>query len=188
MQVSFGNIPVANNQLLDLQTSKLPFNISLGTNQGLHTLMIYDLSAPLKSPLMHFLEVNIPGNRLDLGDILISYLPPSPPSGNHVYIVDLFQQVNLLSTESKLTGAPLITGNREIFPVTQFVQTHRLSHIDRLMFIVDPPAEVLAKHNTDSPDDKYCRCVEHVKEKGVGNPYAICHSSIQGESGRPNCD
>lgn len=185
MQVSFGNVPIVNNQLLDLYTAKLPFNISLNDDEGLHTLMIYDLSAPdpmnpVNSPLMHFLEINIPRNQLDSGDILIPYISPSPPSGNHVYIVDLFRQGSQIE--------PVITGKREIFPVTQFVQNYKLSHVNRLIFIVDPPAQVLAKHNTDSPDDKYCRCVEHVKASGSAqNPYAVCHASIQGESGRPDC-
>ena len=184
MQVSFGNIPVVNNQLLDLYTAKLPFNISLDNNEGIFTLMIYDLSDPdpmnpVNSPLMHFLEINIPRNRIDLGDILIPYASPSPPSGNHVYVVDLFRQ-----------GGEIVASavKREMFPVTQFVQIYKLSHINRLIFIVDSPAEVLAKYNTDSPDDKYCRCVEYVKAKGgTVSSYAVCHASIQGESGRPDC-
>lgn len=180
MQVSFSDIPIVNNQQLDLYTSKLPFNISFPNFEGLHTLMIYDLSAPMNSPLMHFLEINIPGNDLNLGHVLLPYIAPSPQSGNHLYIVDLFRQVD--------TIAPLIKDKRELFPVTIFVKNYNLSHVDRLTFFVDPPAQVLATHTSNSPDDKYCRCVEHVKEKGSAvNPYAVCHSSIQGESGRPNC-
>jgi hypothetical protein len=188
MQISFGNIPVVNNQFIDLYTAKLPFNISLNNDEGLHTIMIYDLSSPdpmnpVNSPLMHFFEVNIPGNRLDLGEILIPYISPSPPSGNHVYVIDLFKQSSQIDPE-----IPATSEKREIFPVTQFVQTYKLSHINRLIFIVDPPAEILSKHNTDSPDDKYCRCVEHVKARGSAiSAYAVCHASIQGESGRPDC-
>jgi len=38
-------------------------------------------------------------------------------------------------------------------------------------------------------DRAYCRCVLKVagKQSGAYNPYAVCHASVKGESGRPEC-
>lgn len=38
------------------------------------------------------------------------------------------------------------------------------------------PSKKLAKQGVTK--EKFDRCVEHVKAKGTGNPYAICNKSL----------
>ena len=220
LEVSFGDISIYNDQIVGFQIAKQPFNISIkGDSSQLYTLVIYDLSAPharnpMNSPLIHFLEVNIPGSNIDQGDVILEYMPPSPgpKSGNHIYVVDLFRQ------NGKIT--PEISNERESFPLLPFTKTYNLTHQSRLIFRVNPdPAQretVTSMDGQASPrsdwtqnlnehDEKYCDCVIKVtgreptsciQEKAwfqqkeghtCANPYSVCHSSVHGESGRPEC-
>lgn len=223
-EISFGNSKIYNDQILDTDLAKQSFNIKIGTpDNQLSTLAIYDLSAPSprspsNSPFIHFLAVNIPGSKIDQGQILIHYTPPNPhhDSGTHVYVVDLYQQNNKIQPE--------VPDKRESFPLTQFVQLYNLTPQGRIIFRVNPSGVAAAsaatlyngqdysrKHHQawtqglSEADTKYCDCVLEaaakqpnacLEEKAwfqqreghrCSNPYAVCHKSIEGESGRPNC-
>lgn len=211
-EASFGNTKIYDDQVLNTVLAKQPFNIKIGASDNqLSTLIIYDLSAPStrnpsNSPFIHFLEVNIPGSKIDQGDVLIHYTSPnpSPESGTHTYVIDLFQQKNKIHAD--------IPHKREAFPLTQFVQFNNLKHESRLLFRVNPAANKFDgagsgewTQNLSEKDDKYCRCEIEVAGKQpaacnverawfqereghrCANPYAVCHKTVQGESGRPEC-
>ena len=55
------------------------------------TLLIWDPDAPAKS-YIHWLVVNIPGSQISLGQEILKYKPPTPPSGVHRYFVTLYNQ------------------------------------------------------------------------------------------------
>jgi hypothetical protein len=216
ISLSFGNYSVKNGETIDSNIAQAPLDVSISVPDGYYTLIMYDMSAPnaqvpTNSPFLHFLEINIPGNRIDQGDVLQSYHKPSPPpnSGNHVYVVDLFRQVGPISTN--------VTDERANFPLLEYVQLNNLQHVGRTLFQI--PSEGTPRYKNPSyneewirndtglteQDVKYCRCVLEVAgrqpracneeqawfEQREGrtcyNPYAVCHRSISGESGRPNC-
>ncbi len=57
----------------------------------LYTVVVWDPDSPDPSYL-HWLIINIPGERVLDGQILVPYKPPTPPSGIHTYHVGLFVQ------------------------------------------------------------------------------------------------
>jgi hypothetical protein len=213
LDLSFGNTKIYNDQVLNTDISQLPFNVTLHVeNDQLSTLIVYDLSAPsvnspVYSPFLHFLEVNIPDSRIDLGDVLMKYTPPNPPtnSGKHVYVVDLFRQTYKI--------LPAISDRRESFPVMQFVQTYNLNHESRLIFRVDsgdpksPRYDGEWTQGLDEGYSKYCDCVIEVAAKQPAScnserawyqtrenrrcysPHAVCHSTVKNSKGHgtPAC-
>lgn len=56
-----------------------------------YTLVMYDPDAPNPS-FLHWLLVNIPGGMMSDADIVADYYPPTPPSGTHRYIFELYEQ------------------------------------------------------------------------------------------------
>lgn len=184
----------------------------MNSNQ-LFTVVMYDISAPssqnpINSPYVHYLAVNIPNNSQS-GDIVLSYTPPSPPpnSGAHTYITDTYLQTGRISI------SPI--SNRANFPLNEFIQRYGLQLVDRKWFNLEtntksPSNGVYSNSswfntNLNEQDEKYCRCILQVAGKQPPacnierawfktrdgkkcvNPYAVCHSSVQRESGRPVC-
>jgi hypothetical protein len=123
MNVSFGNFRLMNNQIIDKSLIKLPLNISFPDTNGLHTLIIYDMV----NSNIHFLEINIPGNRIDQGKILIPYIPLSLFLDDHIYIVDLFHQ-----------------------PYEMDSFDPNLNLEERFVFTIDPPG------SGSNSDERYC--------------------------------
>ncbi len=95
--------------------------------RGLFTLLMWDPDAPASSWL-HWLLVNIPDGSLDLGDTLVSYAPPSPPSGEHRYYVSLYKQ------ESRIS--PSVPNSRGNFNVEGFAAENRLTLLGQKMIRV----------------------------------------------------
>lgn len=191
VEVFLGNKSIRDGEYVPLRKSKRSIQLSLNrvSPDQLYTLMIYDMNAPAGSPFLHFLEVNIPGNRIDKGNVLMSYVKPSPPAGSgvHHYIIDLFQQ-NQSIPRMEISSRPS-------FPVVQFVNTYGLQHVDRFIFRTSSSnsgqmdGNVVLTEGLSEPDAKYCDCIIDVQaqKSKAKNPYAICHYSIEGESGRPKC-
>jgi hypothetical protein len=205
LQVKLGDLNIYNNQILNIESARQNINVIINSyNNELSTLIIYDLSAPssnnpVNSPLIHFLEINIPGSKIDQGNVLAPYMPPNPPlnSGAHTYIIDLFKQNDRINPDN--------IAKRESFPLTQFVQFYGLVLINRIMFQVNPMVKAAPIYD-DPPeqDDKYCDCIVKVAAKQPPscnsdrawfqerdghkcyNPYAVCHKTVQGV-GRPSC-
>ena len=200
--ITFGDHPLSESLTFNQAQEPLSMNISRPP-RSLTTIVIYDMTAPnaeypTKSPFVHFLEINIPENRMDLGNVILPYIKPSPPpnTGKHVYVIDIFDQSDPI-TEFSIP--------RERFPVLEFVNQYGLKHIERQIFQTEKRISGFDGANSDSGDDKYCRCVvdvaarqpeacnlekawfERREGRKCANPYAVCHKSIQGESGRPDC-
>ena len=93
----------------------------------LHTVLMWDPDAP-EASWIHFLVINTPSANLSQGQTLLSYEPPTPPSGIHRYLVTVFQQPQKLEI-----SAPEERGN---FDVNAFIGTHALQKIGEKMIRV----------------------------------------------------
>jgi len=93
----------------------------------LHTVLMWDPDAPAAS-WIHLFVINTPSPNLSHGQTLLSYEPPTPPSGIHRYIVSVFQQPQKLEI-----SAPEQRGN---FDVNAFITKHRLIKIGEKMIRV----------------------------------------------------
>lgn len=108
-------------QVIDTQTQPRIL-ITANDDDTLYTLLMSDPDAPAKDWL-HWLVTNIPGAAPDIGqgDEVISYAPPSPPSGVHRYIFTLYKQ-----PASIMVTAPEQRGN---FNVEAFEAKHGLKKV-----------------------------------------------------------
>lgn len=83
----------------------------------LYTVVLWDPDAPNPSYL-HWLIINIPGERVAEGQVLVPYQPPSPPSGIHNYYVGLFVQKERLD---------FFAPDRTNFDIDDFVAKYNLT-------------------------------------------------------------
>lgn len=93
----------------------------------LYTVLMWDPDAPEPS-WIHLLVINTPSANLSQGQTLLSYTPPTPPSGIHRYFVTVYRQPQKLEI-----SAPAERGN---FTVDEFVSNHRLQKIGEKMIRV----------------------------------------------------
>ena len=102
-------------------------NISYNSSENeLYTIIIYDPDAPNPS-FLHWLIVNIPEDKIQDGDTIVDYKPPTPPSGQHRYYVNLYKQTRPLQ---------LSPPERSRFNIQQFVQKNNLQEIGSKMIQV----------------------------------------------------
>jgi len=100
MRVAFDSTQVQENSTIGSKTARGDLALSWTAEPDkFYTLVIYDMTAPSAkdtsdSPFVNYLIINIPGNRVDEGHVLASYMPPvpSPGSGTHSYLVELYEQ------------------------------------------------------------------------------------------------
>lgn len=90
--------------------------------------MIYDIDSP--SLYVHLLVINIQRNDIEYGTIILNYERPNPPSGNHRYIIAVFEQKRMISDLSKFN-------TRSKFPLLNFIKQNNLHLIDEKIIIVD---------------------------------------------------
>ena len=93
----------------------------------LYTVLMWDPDAPEPS-WIHLFVVNTPSLNLTQGQTLLSYTPPTPPSGIHRYYVTVYKQPQKLEM-----SAPVERGN---FRVDEFVAKHQLQKIGEKMIRV----------------------------------------------------
>ena len=71
------------------------YNYNSNEKMSLYSILMFDPDAvgPTKN-YIHFLGVNIPGNNVSNGKIILHYKGPSPPqgTGKHRYIFNLYKQ------------------------------------------------------------------------------------------------
>lgn len=91
------------------------------------TLLIYDPDAPNPNYL-HWLVINIPEEKVEQGETVMTYKPPTPPSGTHRYYVVLYKQPNQLNVEPP--------SDRAGFSVDDFVNQYSLEERGRKMIKV----------------------------------------------------
>jgi phosphatidylethanolamine-binding protein (PEBP) family uncharacterized protein len=94
---------------------------------GLYTLLMWDPDAPAASWL-HWLVVNCEEGNIKRGEELVSYMPPTPPSGTHRYFLGLYSQKGPLQVE-----APL---ERGYFRKDEFIKEYELVEIGNAMIQV----------------------------------------------------
>ena len=99
-----------------------------------YALMIHDMDAPfpsnnLESPFLHYLVVNIHGNDVEKGDVIVPYMAPSPPetSRPHTYVVTLYSQ------ESVVSSAPLMI-KRERVDLKEIIAKYNLKFVTKAKF------------------------------------------------------
>lgn len=87
------------------------------------TLVVTDLDAPYperpeKSPLLHWLVVNIRSPGISTGEILADYLGPNPPSDSsqHRYLFEVYQQ------DKRIDANPITERNN--FNIQKFARDH----------------------------------------------------------------
>ena len=93
----------------------------------LYTVLMWDPDAPASS-WIHLLVINIPTSDLSQGQTVISYTPPTPPSGTHRYFVTLYRQPQEISVPT-----PKERGN---FNVQSFAGKYGLQKISQKMIRV----------------------------------------------------
>src|SRR3990170_7341402 len=90
---SFGTIQVQDGQRFGFDVVQTSFYVDWDAlPDKFYTIILYDLSAP--APFIHFLAVNVPGKDFKRGEVLLRYIPPSPPPGSspHTYVLDVYIQ------------------------------------------------------------------------------------------------
>jgi len=111
--------------------------VDWGWNAGdLYTLLFFDPDVPSEeNPYMrsfvHWLVVNIPGNRVQDGREMVNYLGPAPPAGKHRYIFLVLRQKR---------GRISMCGpaSRTHFDVSLFVRDHYLEPHAANFFLCGP--------------------------------------------------
>lgn len=175
LEASFDSYPLQYGQTVPLAVSQNPLHVTLRVNNNsLYTLIMYDMSVPGRSPFLHFLEVNIPGSRIDYGNTLVLYERPSPPpgSGDHTYFVNLYSQNSRIP--------PFQVNSRANFPIVDFVTHYDLYNLAQVAFTVPAPELNAPQYSYQQPmammadgvadkeswvanlsdeDQKYCRCI-----------------------------
>jgi phosphatidylethanolamine-binding protein (PEBP) family uncharacterized protein len=122
MNVVYGE-QVAKNQVLARSYTLEQPNVHIKPVPGKQlTLIMSDPDAPQPSWL-HWLVTNITGDMpyWESGDVIVSYAPPTPPSGTHRYIFTLYEQ------HSSIMIDPL--SERSNFSVRDFVLKHALKKL-----------------------------------------------------------
>lgn len=154
----FGSKVIQQNEILSFNSAQEKLSVNWEANpHDFYTLIMYDIST--KQPYIHLLIVNIPGDHLDNGDIIIPYHPPSPPSGTHDYYIVLYKQFSPIGSN--------ISADRH-FDVPTFIKNYRLQLVNEVNF----------KVSSQDPS-KFCDCVLEVKSKdNTYNPYAVCAKNL----------
>jgi phosphatidylethanolamine-binding protein (PEBP) family uncharacterized protein len=98
--VKFAGKEAANNLRSRTNTVKPPSVQYSSDTHELYTLVIWDPDAPNPS-FLHWLVVNIPEDRVQDGETIVEYKPPTPPSGIHRYYVGLYRQPMTISLPSE---------------------------------------------------------------------------------------
>lgn len=96
MKILYNNSEVKNGIFLTPSETITEPNIDYNLkSNALYTLIMHDPDA-VGGNLIHWLVVNIDGNNIHNGDILLEYKGPSPPKGSgiHRYIFLLYEQTN----------------------------------------------------------------------------------------------
>lgn len=110
------------------------------TPTTLYTLIMYDVDAPTRSnptrsPYLHRLIVNIPGDNVAQGTEITDFQLPAPPAGQgeHRYFVSVFAQPQTLP--------PTRVTTHDRFDVAQFVARNGLRRVAQEVLIAEPESQ-----------------------------------------------
>ncbi|KAH8360221.1 hypothetical protein KR093_011449 [Drosophila rubida] len=119
------------NELTPTQVKDEPQVVWDEEQDQLHTLLMVDPDAPTRSDpkfreILHWAVINVPGNKLNLGQAIVEYVGSGPPQGTglHRYIFLLYRQ-NQKIEESMHIDKRTRTG-RLNFNTRQFAEKHGL--------------------------------------------------------------
>lgn len=126
-KLQFGKTTVRDGQWISVPTANQNLMISYPMSpQRKYAIIFYDLSAPYpsdphNSPYLHYLVINVPGNNIADGDVLMDYLPPDPPrdSDAHTYYLEVYEQ--------KASKRPYRHTKRDNFDLDNFKETYGIS-------------------------------------------------------------
>jgi phosphatidylethanolamine-binding protein (PEBP) family uncharacterized protein len=132
LSVLLGDGASAAEQIVSLQAAKPEPRVSWpGPPSPFYTLMVIDPDAPAKPAWLHWLIVNIDGSSTATGETLVSWAPPSPPSGIHRYYACLFRH------EARVVApAPK---ERGYFRPAEFIATNGLQPVAAALWRVRAP-------------------------------------------------
>lgn len=105
MQVSLGN------ELQPKQVKNEPKVIWDAEGESLYTLLMVDPDAPSRETptlreVLHWLVINIPGNKVSDGQTVAEYIGSGPPEGSglHRYVFLVFKQQTKISTNKFISN------------------------------------------------------------------------------------
>ena len=209
LSLSFGDKRIEEGKSYDpslfLKKSSIFIN---NTKNRMHTLIMYDTSAPdpdfdINSPYLHLLVTNIKNGILSSGDVLAEYLRPRPHVGKHRYVLELYEQKEVVKEIIKKRDKFDILGDNNY--MRGYPWRNNLTLAKRIVFYINPLIDMSNDKNwTHNPiserEQKFCRCVLHVagkqsekclREKRWGetidgkvcyNPYPVCAKSTRTSS------
>jgi phosphatidylethanolamine-binding protein (PEBP) family uncharacterized protein len=93
----------------------------------LYAVIFYDIDAPSAKLFIHYFNINIPENKFEKGEEIVTYMPPNPPDTSHRYIVSLFKQRHPLDL-IKITRTNFLPEDMQILG----------TELDAIMFTVSP--------------------------------------------------
>lgn len=127
ISVQFQGKEAKGNLRAQSETQIQPIVSWTATPDTLYTVLMWDPDAPEPS-WIHLFVINTPSANLSQGQTLLSYTPPSPPSGIHRYYVTVYRQPKSLDI-----SVPTERGN---FNVDEFVAKQGLQKIGEKMIRV----------------------------------------------------
>lgn len=122
--VSYKGVPINGSKRPRVNTLEKPNIHYAKAPTEFSTLLIWDPDASASS-YIHWLIVNIPGSQISLGQEIVPYKPPTPPSGIHRYFVTLYNQSGKINVP--------IPAERASFDVPLFEKKFRLSKFGEKM-------------------------------------------------------
>jgi phosphatidylethanolamine-binding protein (PEBP) family uncharacterized protein len=119
LDVFFNDTKITAGQQLAAEEVQTAPRIHFAASEGNYTLVMWDpdVSVAVKPAWAHYIITNMTPNSQQ-GDILLSYMPPTPPSGIHRYFFTLYRQ-----TVSAVSSVPTQRGN---FDIAEFVAANQL--------------------------------------------------------------
>lgn len=137
VQIKFGTKEIQDGELITSDIAQQNIFITWNANLNkFYTLIIYDIDAPYpsprntNSPYCHALITGIPGMDVAKGNMILPYIPPSPPidSEPHRYYVNIYEQIFFIDTKMVV--------KREKFNIENFVKQYGLTLFDKMEFKV----------------------------------------------------
>jgi phosphatidylethanolamine-binding protein (PEBP) family uncharacterized protein len=118
LDVFFNDIKITLGQQLAAEEVKTAPHINFTASDGTYTLIMWDPDVPTaaKPAWVHYIITNMTSNSQQ-GDILLEYIPPTPPSGVHRYFFTLYKEAAVVGP------APSQRGN---FSVSEFVAANQM--------------------------------------------------------------
>lgn len=132
LKVKYGEIKSVyrGNFLPSMETRPKP-SIDYEAKEGsFYTVMMVDPDIPLKDTdqdaFNHYTVVNVPGNKVEQGQVLADWIPPAPPkdTGVHRYIWIVLEQPQRLDVADQPTRSS--TDFNRVFQFQEFIHRYQL--------------------------------------------------------------